>query len=350
MRPAPAAEARPPVRVAVLGGGNGISAVLEGLVGCLEEGGRGRITAIVATADDGGSSGRLREQRGDLPWGDLRRCLLALSAGSAAQPWYRLFEHRYGGKGELAGHALGNLILSALAEREGCPLKALRCAERMLACRGHVLPATAVALRLEAETFDGRRLLGESRIGRAPSAIREVSLRPEAAPACPGVLSALESADLVVIGPGSLFTSLLPVLLVQGIASTLRQNRCPKVLVANLMTQPGETVGMSLEDHLDALDRHLGPGLVTHVLADDSIIEADRLAAYRQQGAEPLERRLPWRRRERLVFANLATRSGKIRHEPGALASALLSLCGKSRPEVKAVRSKKDRVQEALGP
>ena len=242
-----------PLRVSVIGGGNGIPNVLLGLASLVRQGHALEITAIVATADDGGSSGRIRSQRGGLPPGDLRNCLLSL-ADDADGCIGRLFAHRYAGAGDLAGHALGNLLLIALAEQEGSYLSAVEAAGRMLRTRGRVLPASANALRLEGETVAGERISGESRIGAAPAAIRRVWLEPAVAEPCDGVLDALAAADLTVLGPGSLFTSILPVLLVRGVADAIRASRGTRVLVGNLMTQPGETLGMTMTDHLDAID------------------------------------------------------------------------------------------------
>jgi len=278
----------------------------------------------VATADDGGSSGRIRSQRGGIPPGDLRRCLVAL-AGSMDEPLARLFAHRYDGDGELGGHAVGNLLLAALAEQHGCYVEALRVASEMLRVSGRVLPVSLESVRLVGVTRDGRELFGESTIGNAPAAMDHVRLAPaEAAPA-PGVLAAIEGADLLVVGPGSLFTSLLPVLLVRGVADAIRACQGQRVLVANLMTQPGETLGMSLEEHLAAVDRHVGAGLVRHVLINDEPLSAGRLKPYARQASAPVGGTVGARRPETLLTAPIATATGKIRHDPDRLARALLA-------------------------
>lgn len=313
------------LRVAVLGGGNGIPNVLRGLAALAREGRPIEITAIVATADDGGSSGRIRRQRGGLPPGDLRNCLLAL-ADDADGAFGRLFAHRYEGVGDLAGHSLGNLVLMALAEQEGCYVKAVDAAGRMLRTRGRVLPATASALRLEGETVAGERISGESRIGAAPAAIRRVWLEPATAEPAEGVLRALATADLVVLGPGSLFTSLLPVMLVRGVAEAVRTSPGARVLVGNLMTQPGETVGMTMADHLDALDRHAGEGLVDTLLLNETAIAPRRLRPYADQHAELVSRAGLAARRENVLEAPLVNEAGKIRHDPARLADVLVRL------------------------
>ena len=314
-----------PLSVTVVGGGNGIPNVLRGLAALLREGIPLEITAVVATADDGGSSGRIRSQRGGLPPGDLRNCLLAL-ADDTDSALSRLFAHRYDGTGDLAGHSLGNLLLMALAEQEGCYLKAVEAAGRLLGTRGRVLPASAGALRLEGETISGERISGESRIGAAPAAIRRVWFEPAAAEPGEGVLEALGQADLIVLGPGSLFTSILPVLLVRGVAERIRTAHGLKVLVGNLMTQPGETVGMTMADHLDAIDRHAGPALVDTVLLNATLIPPHRLRPYTEQHAQLVARVGLAMRPETMVEAPLVNESGKIRHDPLSLAKVLVQM------------------------
>ena len=316
---------RASLRVAVLGGGNGIPTVLAGLADRARSGDQLEITAIVATADDGGSSGRLRSERGGLPPGDLRNCLVALSENTEGA-LARLFSHRFDGSGGLAGHALGNLILMALAEREGSYLEAVRAAGRLLGARGRVLPVSLQALRLEGQTVAGERLSGESRIGASPAAVHRVWLEPSAATPTPGVLDALRAADLVVLGPGSLFTSLLPVLLVDGVADAVRDSAAVRVLVGNLMTQPGETIGMSFADHLEALDRHVGGALLDVVILNDAPIATDRLAPYAQQHAHLVSRRGLEARPESVLEVPVANDTGKIRHEPARLADVLIRL------------------------
>jgi len=309
----------------VIGGGNGIPTVLRGLADLMRAGRAIDPVAIVATADDGGSSGRIRRERARLPPGDLRNCLLAL-ADDAGGPFGRLFAHRYAGHGDLAGHSLGNLLLIALAEQEGCYVRAVASAGKLLGVRGRVLPASAGPLRLEGETIDGERISGESRIGAAPAAIWRVWLEPGDAEPAEGVLDAIRSADLVVLGPGSLFTSLLPVLLVRGVAEAVRAGAGTKVLVGNLMTQPGETVGMSMADHLDALDRHVGGALVDAVLLNASPIAPERLRPYAEQHAELVSRDALAARRESVLDAPLVNEGGKIRHDPRRLADVLVRL------------------------
>lgn len=313
-----------PVRVTVIGGGNGISAVLRGLASAARDGHTLRIAAVVATADDGGSTGRIRRERGGLPVGDFRNCLLALAPETS--PLAKLFAHRYQGTGELAGHAVGNLMLAALAEQEGCSLRGLARAGELLGCAGRVLPATVDPVALHAELEDGTRVDGESRIGRSSRSVRRVWLQPSDAAAPKESIAAIREADLVVVGPGSLYTSLLSVLSVPGLAEALRRTSATRVLISNLMTQPGETSGMHLNAHLEAIDRHVGPGVLDVVLVHGRTVAASRLAPYAAEGAEPvLEPILP-NRTEKLITADLATASGKIRHDATRTVAALLSL------------------------
>jgi len=175
-------------------------------------------------------------------------------------------------------------------------------------------------------TKDGHRLRGESRIVNAPATMHRVRLSPSDAQVSPGVLESIRGADVVVVGPGSLFTSILPVLLVPGVADAIRECPGERVMVANLMTQPGETLEMSLRDHLDALDRHTGPSLVRHVLVHDRPLDPDRLAPYIEQRSVPVPTDSLDGRGERVVSADLVTQSGKIRHDPGRVARALIAL------------------------
>jgi uncharacterized cofD-like protein len=245
-------------------------------------------------------------------------------AGSGERPFARLFAHRYDGGGERAGHALGNLILAALADMEGGFLPALAVAEDLLSANGRVLPVSEHGIELEGRCKDGSRLSGEACIGKATS-IEQVWLTPGDPAPSPGVLETIGEADLVVVGPGSLFTSILPVLLVSGVAEAVRRARGRRVLVANLMSQPGETLDMHLADHLRAIDAHVGPDLVGEVLVHEGPLDADRLLPYASQGAVPVEPDLG-HRSEQVHRTFLVTATGKIRHDGGRVSDALLRL------------------------
>src|SRR5262245_14730792 len=237
-------------RVVAIGGGTGLPVILTALKRYL--GGRvTSLTAVVTVTDDGGSSGRLREELQVLPPGDIRNCLVALAEVEPLMA--ELFQFRFPGDGGLAGHNFGNLFLAALAQVTGNFLQAIRISSKVLAVRGTILPTTLDVVRLGAELADGRRVLGESHVVGQGVAIRRVFLDPGGVQALPEVLEAIAQAHVVVLAPGSLYTSLIPNLLVGGVAKALRAAAALKICVANLMTEPGETDGMSLADHLQAL-------------------------------------------------------------------------------------------------
>lgn len=230
--------ARVPRKVVALGGGTGLPMVLRGLRRLAIEGGIRDLTAVVAMTDDGGSSGRLRRIRGLPPPGDVRNCLVALATEEDLLAG--LFQHRYDGGEEIGGHSLGNLILAALAEQTGSFLKAVEVSSRVLRTAGRILPATLQDVSLEAVMEDGSRVTGETQIAASRKRIRRISIVPESAEPTPGIVRAVENADLVVLGPGSLFTSVIPNLAVDGIASALRRTAAVRVLAANLVSERGE--------------------------------------------------------------------------------------------------------------
>ncbi len=326
--PRPGPRPARPLRVAALGGGTGLPVVLRGLARrARPRNGRAgiEITAVVAMSDDGGSSGRLRRTRGLLPPGDVRNCLVALSGSPGALA--DVLQHRFGGRGSLAGHALGNLLLAALAEMHGDFLQAIRTASRLLDTRGTVLPSTVDPVQLAAELEDGRRVLGERHLAGAGTRVRRVFLHPVRPAPADGVLEAIASADLVTLGPGSLYSSVLPNLLVDGVAEALQATRARRVLVANLMTEPGETGGMSAVDHVRAVLEHAGP-VVDVVLLNSAPLGGARLGRYALTGAEPVAIDL-----DRLralgavpVQADLLRAGPRLRHDARKLRKALLSV------------------------
>ncbi len=250
--------ARAEPKVVCLGGGTGLSTVLRGLkaAGC-------RPTAIVTLSDDGGSSGRLRRDLGMPPPGDVRACITALAEDEDVMT--RLMAHRFE-RGELAGHAVGNLLLAGMTELVGSFDAAVELASRTLAIRGQVLPATTVAVALVAEMMDGRVVAGETAVANDRSSVRRLALEPADAPASEAAIAAIEEADLIVLGPGSLFTSTMPPLLVPGISEAVRGSRARRLYVANLLQQPGETLGYDAATHVRRLHQHLGADIVHTVL------------------------------------------------------------------------------------
>jgi len=253
-------------KVVAVGGGTGLSSLLRGM-----KHRTGNLTAIVTVADDGGSSGRLRRTLGLPPPGDVRNCLAALSDDEDLLT--QLFQYRFGGKGELEGHAFGNMLIAALAGVTGSFERGVLEAGRVLAIRGQVLPATLVDVSLvadKAHALDAQafRVEGESSIPAVPGQVRRVHLEPNDAPAYPETIRALLAADLIAIGPGSLYTSILPNLLVPEIADAIRASRAFKVFICNIATQSGETDGYDCAGHLRALEEHSGRGLVDLMLVN----------------------------------------------------------------------------------
>jgi len=317
------------LKVVALGGGTGLPVVLRALKRSLAECG-GSLTGIVTVADDGGSSGRLRRRYNALPMGDIRNCLVALSGNESLMS--RLFQYRYRGNRGLGGHSLGNLILTALADDQRSYLKAIETSGQVLAIRGRILPATLQRVTLHAWLRDGRRVHGESRISRSPAPIERIRIHPTLPAAAPGVIVALREADLIVLGPGSLYTSIIPNLLVRGVAREIARSRAPRVLVGNLMTQPGETAGYAAEDHLAAIERAARPGLIDYYLANVRTIRPALRRRYAREQAEPVsaaDRGTLRRHGVVLVERDLVREDAdlsKVRHHEAKLARALLAV------------------------
>ncbi len=312
-------------RVAVIGGGHGLSTMLRGLKQYTKN-----ITAIVTVADDGGGSGMLRDELGMLPPGDIRNCILALANTEPAME--ELLDYRFS-DGCLAGQSFGNLFLAALDGISDTFDQAVRRMGEVLAITGRVLPVTNQNVHLEAEFENGETVFGESRIfcakKQTDSPIRRIRLVPEHPKALPESVGALLEADLIVLGPGSLYTSVIPNLLVDGIASAIVQSKALKVLVLNIMTQDGETEGYTGPDHLRALLAHGGEGLVDVCLANSAPVPQELAAAYRAEGAEPLDVRRGELEKMgvRVVEAPMLTEEGGyLRHDAHRLARTLMEL------------------------
>lgn len=324
--------ARSDLRVVALGGGTGLPTVLRGLRAALcesrpwdPERDQARLTAIATVADDGGSSGKLRATYHLPAPGDIRNCLLALAGGDPAMS--DLFDFRFDRGSEVAGHSLGNLILTALTELEQDFSKAVARVGRMLSIRGQVLPSTTQNVMLHAELSDGTVIEGESRLAGARSPIRRLRLHPSDAPALPEALEALEKSDLIVIGPGSLYSSLVAVLLVRGLPEAIARSRAHVVLIMNLMTEPGETDSHTGVDHLMAIRRHAPTIPIHDVLVNAAPIAPERLARYAAQGAAPVPADLALLKAlgHSVVECDLLAAGDDVRHDPGKLARALLA-------------------------
>lgn len=311
-------------RVVAIGGGTGLSTLLRGLK---EE--TANITAVVTVMDDGGSSGRLRSELDVLPPGDVRNCILALAEDEERMA--RLFQHRLWGGADLKGHSLGNLLLVGLEQATGGFDRAIEEMSLILNTRGQVLPATLEKTHLRAQMEDQAWVEGESHITADPRRIMRISLSSENVPPYGRVIDEIERADLILLGPGSLFTSLIPNLLVDGIARAIADARAEKVLVANLMTQPGETDRFTLNDHLQALAEYIDLRSFDSILANNVSPAEELLSGYREEAAEPIINDLEEENEYALqvVLADLVgtiEMDGKstVKHDPKKLARAIV--------------------------
>ncbi len=266
-------------RIVVIGGGTGLAVMLRGLKHKPID-----ITAIVTVADDGGSSGRLREELHIPPPGDIRNVLIALAD---VEPMLsRMLEYRFELGNGLAGHSLGNLILAAMTDITGDFVTGIKELSKVLAVRGTVLPSSAEAIVLSAEMTDGSVVVGESKIPKSGKRIKRVFIEPINAPPLNETLEAIAQADSILIGPGSLYTSIIPNLLVQGISESILQSKAVKIFVCNVMTQPGETDGFSVNDHLQAIQEHMGQPFFDYVIVNNGKIPEEVQRKYAEKGAE----------------------------------------------------------------
>jgi uncharacterized cofD-like protein len=309
-------------KIVAIGGGTGLSTLLRGLKKY-----SANITAIVTVADDGGSSGRLRRENGVLPPGDIRNCLAALA--DQEKLLTELFQYRFRAGNGLLGHSFGNLFLTAMSDITGDLEQAIAASSKVLAVRGEVLPATLCDVHLWAQLADGRRIEGESSITEAGGSISKIGCTPANPPALPKALQAIREADFIIIGPGSLYTSVIPNLLVPEIASEIAKREVPRIYVCNMMTQPGETQGYTVADHIRAIDSACGQPLFTAVLAQRKVPSAKALIRYAQEKSHPvfLDREAVAQLGRRIVLANVMEEdpeTGYVRHNSQQLARVLL--------------------------
>jgi uncharacterized cofD-like protein len=312
-------------RFVCIGGGTGLPVVLRGLARRMGRPPALEVTAVVGMSDDGGSSGRLRRTRGLLPPGDVRNCLVALAG--KRDPLAELLQYRFSGRQGLAGHSVGNLLIAALAEQKGDFLEAVRVMGALLETKGTVLPSTLCPVELVAQKADERHVRGERNIVKSPGKVRHVELWPQRPPPSEGLLEAISRADLVTLGPGSLYSSLLPNLLVDGVADALRASRGLKVLISNLMTEPGETDGMGCREHLAAVLNHVGP-VVDVVLLNGTTPNAGAALAYERKGSRVVAPDPAGARDLGIIpfVADLLRPGRRIRHDGDKLARVLLRL------------------------
>jgi uncharacterized cofD-like protein len=313
-----------------IGGGTGLSVLLRGLKAHVGTERLRQLTGVVTVTDDGGSSGRLRRELGVLPPGDIRNCIAALADDEDLLT--RLFQYRFPNGGGLLGHSFGNLFLTALTGITGDFHQAILTAESLLSVRGKIFPATLTDVRLRGRGVSGRIYEGESAIGLSGEELAAVELDPATPPAFPPAAAALEAADLVLLGPGSLYTSILPNLLIPGIRQALVKTRARVVLLLNLMTQPGETDGMMGIDHLRALARQAGEGIIDAVLVNSTGIPPALISHYAETGSEPVDvdHAVLEAMGVEVHEADLLAADGDlIRHDSEKLARAVLELTGR---------------------
>ncbi|MBP5973866.1 YvcK family protein [Brasilonema sp. CT11] len=307
-------------KIVVIGGGTGLSTLLRGLKAY-----SANITAIVTVADDGGSSGRLRQEFGVLPPGDIRNCLAALA--DEEKLLTELFQYRFKAGDGLTGHSFGNLFLTAMSDITGDLERGVAASSKVLAIRGQVLPATLSDVRLWAELADGRRIEGESKITEAGGSIVKIGCIPANPPALPAVIKAIKEANYIIMGPGSLYTSVIPNLLVPEIADAIAASDAPRIYICNIMTQPGETQGYTVADHIRAIDAACGRPLFNAVLVHKKSPSERALIRYAQQHSHPvfLDREAIAQLGRRIVIANVMheDETGCVRHNSQLLARVL---------------------------
>lgn len=308
--------------VVVLGGGTGLSMLLSGLKHYTTD-----LTAVVTVADDGGSSGRLRREMGIIPPGDIRNCLVALAEDESLMG--ELFQYRFEeGDGSLSGHSFGNLFLAALTRVTGDFEEAVRLSSKILKTRGRVLPASLDTVWLKAELDDGSMVEGQSAIAGSNRCCRQIWLEPRDARPTDAVLEAIAGADIIVAGPGSLFTSIIPNLLIADIVQAIAAADCPRVFICNVMTQPGETLGFTAADHLEALIAHTQSGIFDTILVNTEEPPAPLVEFYSAEGSAPVV--VDSDRLEssgiQVLAVDVASGGNYFRHDSGKLATAITSL------------------------
>ena len=335
---APPAPATAPLRIVALGGGTGLSAVLKGLKSYAAPWGVQRtadplvdITAVVTVSDDGGSSGKLRRAFDMLAPGDIRNSMVALAEDETLLS--RLFQYRFPSARGLDGHSFGNLFLTALTKVTGDFHQAIQLSSEVLAIRGRIFPSTLENVRLQAELKTGRRVQGETRISRVADQIRKVSLSPRRCPPVPETLAAVAEADLITLGPGSLYTSVIPNLLVEGIPEAIERSGVSVVYISNLMSQPGETDGYTASDHVRAIHEHAGAPLVDVAVLSSSRIPAASRKRYAAEAARPVKKdRVRLKNLGiRVIEEDLAASGPSVRHDSSRLAHQLVRLARRSR-------------------
>ncbi|MCM8773293.1 MAG: YvcK family protein [Candidatus Omnitrophica bacterium] len=306
-------------KIVTIGGGTGLSTILEGLK---EQ--TSNITAIVSVSDEGGSSGRLRKEFGILPPGDIRNCLVSLA--EAPQLLRDLFQYRFAEGEGIKGHSFGNIFITALTEVTGSFQSAIKESSRVLAIRGKVVPASLEVIRIKAEYMDGSVMEGEDKIPKQGKSIKRVFVIPPNASPNPEALEAIRQAEIIIIGPGSLFTSVLPNLLIKDISEEIAKRNVFKLYICNVMTQHGETDGFTASDHVSALISHTGEDIINHCLVNSGRLDYNLLIRYSQEKSFPVI--LDKNRLKKLglvvIEDDFVSKSNFLRHDPQKTAKAII--------------------------
>jgi uncharacterized cofD-like protein len=319
-----------PLRIVVVGGGTGLSTLLQGLKQYARQG-LIDICAIVTVTDDGGSSGRLRREFDILPPGDIRNCMVALSEDEDLLA--QLFQYRFSAGQGLSGHSFGNLFLTALTHVTGDFARAVKVSSEVLAICGRIYPSTAHNVGLQATMHDGTVVVGETKISKSRKRIRKLELIPGKVKPLKDAIEAIAAADLITLGPGSLYTSIIPNLLVDGVARAIRKSGAMKAYFSNLMWQPWETMGFAASDHIKAIHDHGGKGCIDRVVLNSTPITGTQRMLYAAQKVYPVEPDTPKIETMgiEVVSRSLLKRDSKVRHDPQAIARVAVELAGESR-------------------
>ncbi|MCH4178522.1 MAG: YvcK family protein [Megasphaera sp.] len=316
-------------KVVVIGGGHGLSIMLRGLKTKTYN-----LTAVVTVADDGGSTGRIRQDLDIIAPGDLRNCLVALADKEGLME--KLFAHRFGGSGNLTGHSFGNLFIAALIEVLGDVEEAMDATSKVLKVRGKVIPSSAEKISLNAEMTDGRIIHGESQIPEAHGKIKRVFTTPEHPKAIQSAIEAICKADTIVLGPGSLYTSIMPNLCIPAIAAAIRDSKAKKIYICNVMTQPGETDGYTVSDHVKAINRQAGANVIDFVIANNGDIDTTILQHYAAVGSQPviIDKKAVHQAGAILILSDLVNKETGATHDTKKLANVLFDLINALRTDL----------------
>ena len=297
------------VKIVGIGGGTGLSTLLEGLKYWTKD-----ITAIVTVTDDGGSSGRLRKDFNILPPGDIRNCIVSLAEPNSLIS--ELFQYRFKGKSDLSGHSFGNLFITAMTEITGSFAKGILEASHVLAIKGKVLPSTLENVVLGAKFTDGTQVLGQTKIVAYSNPIEKVFLVPDNPPAYTGVLKTFKEADIIILGPGSLFSSIIPNLLVKGVAQSIKKSKARKIYICNIMTQPGETDNFKVTDHLIAVEKYLGCNIDYLIINSGKIAENLIKKHVRKNSFVVVDDSNKLIDRSRIIREDIVSNKDHVRHDP----------------------------------